>query len=63
MKFLSIFLIIFLAFMFALNNLFWYYQKSVRQPIELTDIQDDIQAEVNFGTYVFKYNRSRIVSR
>lgn len=54
MKFLSIFAIIFLAFMFALNNLFWYYQKTVREPMQLAEINDAINAETNFGTYETK---------
>jgi hypothetical protein len=48
MKFGSIFTLVFLAFMFALNNLFWYYQQSVREPV---DIPDDTQfAGTYFGT-------------
>lgn len=50
MKFCSIFTIIFLAFVFAVNNLFWYYQYSVRSQIEMVNITDTINAEVAFGT-------------
>lgn len=56
MKFVGIFLIIFFAFVIALNNLFWYYQASVRGRVRAVDGNDNItqsesQAEKHFGTY------------
>ncbi|CAF0978236.1 unnamed protein product [Adineta steineri] len=54
-KFIIIFLIIFSGFMFGLNNLFWYYSKSVRQNVEIVqhDFGNDdppLPAETYFGT-------------
>ena len=34
MKFLLIFLIICLGFTFSLNNLYWYYQASIRSQVQ-----------------------------
>jgi hypothetical protein len=52
MKFVSIFMIVFLAFVFGLNNLFWYYQLSTRKGVQTIDDHDDqTSAEQNFGTY------------
>lgn len=54
MKFIFIFLIIFAAFMFSLNNLYWYYQSSVRGAVEvvphLNDDNSTTNAEKAFGT-------------
>jgi hypothetical protein len=59
MKFIFIFLIIFAAFMFSLNNLYWYYNSSVRQSVEIIQHIDPsnnnstlTNAELSFGTYV-----------
>jgi hypothetical protein len=42
--------------MFGLNNLFWYYKKSVRSNVQVKDplegIEGDLPAEEFFGTYV-----------
>ena len=43
--------------MFGLNNLFWYYSKSVRSKVEVPDGRHDdddssVQAGIYFGTYV-----------
>jgi len=42
--------------MFGLNNLFWYYKKSVRSNVEVNDPlegdEDGLPAEEFFGTYV-----------
>jgi len=42
--------------MFGLNNLFWYYKKSVRSNVEVNDPlegdEHDLPAEEFFGTYV-----------
>ena len=57
MKFIFIFLIIFAAFMFSLNNLYWYYQSSVRGYVEVVPHMDPnnnnstiTNAEQAFGT-------------
>jgi transient receptor potential cation channel subfamily C protein 4 len=55
MKFIFIFLIIFAAFMFSLNNLYWYYQSNTRGNVEIvshykSDNSTDTQAEKAFGT-------------
>jgi hypothetical protein len=47
---MSIFAIIFLAFLFALNNLFMYYQKPVRSLVQVSDVQGTVVAEKFFGT-------------
>ncbi|CAF1291792.1 unnamed protein product [Adineta steineri] len=56
-KFIIIFLIIFCGFMFGLNNLFWYYKKSVREKVEIYrhlpesgDENENLPAEESFGT-------------
>jgi hypothetical protein len=64
MKFLLIFLIIFLAFTFSLNNLFWYYQLSTRKQVQAI-LADDFynkgyqnnqtKAEANFGRLILIY--------
>ncbi|CAF0736641.1 unnamed protein product [Rotaria sordida] len=53
-KFIIIFLIIFCGFMFGLNNLFWYYKKSVRQNVEIEHkhSDDELPAEKSFGTMI-----------
>jgi hypothetical protein len=53
MKFLLIFLIVFLAFTFALNNLFWYYQMSTREQIQA--IFETSQKYQNETTQAEKY--------
>jgi len=58
-KFVAIFVIIFLAFMFAMNNLFWYYTSNVRNSVEIVkhlnpeDNSTLTKAEQAFGTFVF----------
>ncbi|CAF3440747.1 unnamed protein product [Rotaria socialis] len=52
-KFIIIFLIIFSGFMFGLNNLFWYYSKTVRGRVEIVEHNPDgteLPAEIFFGT-------------
>ncbi|CAF1250908.1 unnamed protein product, partial [Didymodactylos carnosus] len=52
-KFIIIFMVIFCAFMFGLNNLFWYYSASVRGNVEILSHLDEnnpLQAETFFGT-------------
>lgn len=53
-KFVTIFVIIFIAFMFAINNLYWYYQKSVREQSQvfIRNKSVGIKAEESFGTYL-----------
>lgn len=53
-------MILFFGFLFGLNNLYWYYQSSVRNGVEIdkhyntmsnqTANQTTINAEVYFGT-------------
>jgi len=60
LKFICIFLILFFGFLFGLNNLYWYYQYSVRSSVEIiphyktksnqTANQTTINAEIYFGT-------------
>lgn len=60
LKFIFIFLILFFGFLFGLNNLYWYYQTSVRSSVEIdqhynaktnqTVNQTTINAEIYFGT-------------
>jgi hypothetical protein len=41
--------------MFGLNNLFWYYRKSVRSRVEIGEghfVNEELPAEKYFGTYV-----------
>ena len=59
MKFMVIFFIVFLAFLVGLNNLYWYYDESVREQVQVFDSQFmsnsspvDTKAEKAFGTYV-----------
>ncbi|CAF0718901.1 unnamed protein product [Brachionus calyciflorus] len=55
-KFIVIFVIIFLAFMFSINNLYWYYLSNVRNNVEVNHHLDDetnssiTRAEKAFGT-------------
>lgn len=54
-KFFFIFCIIFVAFLFALNNIFWYYQADVRSTVEVINNDDNANnipnAEQSFSTY------------
>lgn len=44
-------MIVFLAFVFGLNNLFWYYQFSTRKGVQISDDHNEqTTAEQNFGT-------------
>ncbi len=50
-KFIFIFVIIFAAFIFALNNIFWYYNKDVRGAVEIiTHNMQTSKAEESFST-------------
>jgi hypothetical protein len=57
-KFVCIFLIFFSAFIFALNNLYWYYNQDVRKRFEIKipyNQKSEISpfythAEIAFGT-------------
>ncbi len=57
MKFMVIFFIVFLAFLVGLNNLYWYYDESVREQVQLYNSafytgenEVDTAAEKAFGT-------------
>ncbi len=58
MKFMVIFFIVFLAFLVGLNNLYWYYDESVREEVQLyphnyykeQNDEIDTNAERAFGT-------------
>ncbi len=50
MKFMVTFLLIFLAFMVGLHNLYWYYEPSIRRQVEYIDHQIETRAEKGFGT-------------
>lgn len=57
MKFMVIFFIVFLAFLVGLNNLYWYYDESVRVEVQLYNNNFyqgnnsvDTKAEKAFGT-------------
>lgn len=49
-KFMSIFVIIFMAFLFALNNLYWYYQDPAKKQVDAKPQIESINAKENFGT-------------
>nr|KAG5713048.1 hypothetical protein BaRGS_021842 [Batillaria attramentaria] len=49
LKFGVIFLVLFLAFLVGLHNLYWYYPKPVRQMVELFDNNITTNAEQYFG--------------
>ncbi|RNA03569.1 Short transient receptor potential channel 6 [Brachionus plicatilis] len=51
-KFVTIFVIIFIAFSFAINNLYWYYQKPIREQSQVfvSNKSIEIKAEESFGT-------------
>ncbi|XP_076470578.1 short transient receptor potential channel 7-like isoform X3 [Babylonia areolata] len=49
LKFGVIFMVLFLAFLVGLHNLYWYYPKSVRQTVELFDNNITTNAEKYFG--------------
>lgn len=51
MRFIVIFMIIFAGFLFSLNNIFCYYQTSVRSEVEVEQHDaDNMIAAQNFGT-------------
>ena len=50
MKFMVTFLLIFLAFMVGLHNLYWYYLPSIRNQVEVIDHDIQTEAEQGFGT-------------
>ena len=50
MKFMVTFLLIFLAFMVGLHNLYWYYLPSIRSQVEHIDHKIKTRAEAGFGT-------------
>ncbi|XP_050397743.2 short transient receptor potential channel 7 isoform X2 [Patella vulgata] len=49
MKFFVVFLVLFIAFMVGLHNLYWYYPKNVRKEVELIPNNITTVAEENFG--------------
>ena len=52
MKFMVTFTIVFVAFMVGLNNLYWYYDETVREEVQLYDSDldsIDTRAERAFG--------------
>ena len=49
LKFGVIFLVLFLAFLVGLHNLYWYYPKSVRSTVELFENNITTNAEQYFG--------------
>ena len=54
LKFVVIFLVVFMAFMVGLHNLYWYYPVDVRERVEFTKNNVTTQAEKHFGMYVFR---------
>nr|XP_034338793.1 short transient receptor potential channel 3-like isoform X1 [Crassostrea gigas] len=48
-KFLAIFLVILVAFMVGLHNLYWYYPKQVREKVEFINHNITVRAEESFG--------------
>jgi len=52
MKFMVMFVPIFLAFMVGMYNLYWYYDPSVRGTVEIVDHNISTRAEEGFGKYV-----------
>ena len=55
MKFMVTFLLIFLAFMVGLHNLYWYYLPSIRSQVEHIDHKIKTRAEAGFGTWVWRH--------
>jgi len=51
MKFMVMFVPIFLAFMVGMYNLYWYYDPSVRRAVEIVDHNITTRAEKGFGKY------------
>ena len=49
MKFMVMFVPIFLAFMVGMYNLYWYYDPSVRRNVEIVDHNISTKAEQGFG--------------
>ena len=49
LKFGAIFMVFFIAFFVGLHNLYWYYPKSVRGPLELVKNNVTTSAETHFG--------------
>ena len=49
MKFMSTFVLIFLAFMVGMYNLYWYYDPAVRGQAEIHDHNIRTRAEKEFG--------------
>jgi len=49
MKFMVMFVPIFLAFMVGMYNLYWYYDPSVRGTVEMVDHNITTRAEEGFG--------------
>ena len=50
MKFMVTFLLICLAFMVGLHNLYWYYLPDIRNEVEILDHGIKTEAEDGFGT-------------
>lgn len=55
MKFMVTFVPIFLAFMVGMYNLYWYYDPSVRNIVEVVDHKITTKAQEGFGTCVNIY--------
>ena len=49
-KFMVTFVLIFLAFMVGLHNLYWYYEPSIRGQVEVVRHDVKLGAEKGFGT-------------
>ncbi len=62
LKFLVIFMIIFVAFIVGINNLYWYYPTEVRGRVEISPHYDPVTkstetiAGKEFGTYVYFFH-------
>lgn len=53
-KFLALFVLVILAFMVGLHNLFWYYseRKNIELGLPTRPHEGDVRAEKSFGGYV-----------
>ncbi|KAI3381524.1 hypothetical protein SNEBB_008688, partial [Seison nebaliae] len=49
-KFAVIFLLVFLAFLISLNNLYWYYNASIRKKVEINERNIVTNSQMKFGT-------------
>ncbi|KAK3600930.1 hypothetical protein CHS0354_004139 [Potamilus streckersoni] len=55
LKFAVIFMVVFVAFMVGLHNLYWYYPQQVRKDVEFLDNNITTKAESNFGIPVITF--------